>query len=107
MAIARSYAFEADLGLGKLKIEGALYITDPASTSYTRGNYSGLGNGEYEFPIPVPDEVCSPEIGLGPLQVKICLRVEFTEQKFQGRVRTKNFPSGDWSDATWVDLGGW
>src|SRR5271166_6532801 len=87
-----------------LNIEGTLYIAYPLNASYTAGHYSGILDGDFNVKFPVPEELCSTEIGNGPFVAKICFRANLEMKTLQGRVRTKNFPSGEWSDATWVNL---
>lgn len=90
-----------------LKVSGKLVIPDPPGKPYVEGKYSGLGSDSFKIELPDLNELCGPEVGAGPFKAKPCFRLDILGKSLDGRIRTKNFPSGAWSDATWVRLATW
>jgi len=98
------FSHEFDLGVGKITVSGTATIPDGPGPLHVKCNYSGAASGDFEF--DVATEQCH-EFTIVLVPLRICIRVDVTGRKIEGRIQTKNLGTNEWSDATWVVLARW
>lgn len=89
------------LTLGAVNVAGTLYVADPINDSFTDGAFVGVVVGTYHID-KNNIEACSDN-GL----IKVCVKLDFSARKLQGRLCTRNVFGGGWDCGGWSDIVSW
>jgi hypothetical protein len=108
--ITRGFNHDFDLGtvaavkIGSITVSGTVMVPDAPALVHVRGKISGATSVRFEFDVPTEQFYEFSALGV-PLRLDI--QVQVSQKSVRGRIQTRNFPSGEWSNATWVQLTHW